>query len=169
MRIIKSWAVIASIALIITSCGVASTASDSASKVTTKEKTISSGKSLFLPENFKVDITYIYPMRFQPRSVSGFSMTIKRDSVDLYLPYEGELYSAPIGNDGLNFKENATNVKRKQGKKGAEEMTFKLRHQSFVYDFRLTAFDNGNIDLSVQPSNGQSCSYSGTWEEVKKK
>lgn len=123
----------------------------------------------FLPQNFSVDIDFIQPLRFTPRNVSGFSMDVKGDSVFLYLPYEGELHTASLGGNSLDFDNKASEMKRVMDKKGAEIVTFKMHRDAFFYEFRIVAFDNNNIDIQMQPSNGDACSYSGRWREFDEK
>lgn len=59
---------------------------------------------------FTVDVSMAYPMR--GRSIpltSSYSLKMKNDSVDVYLPYFGRAYSVPYGGGkGLHFQSEIT-------------------------------------------------------------
>lgn len=127
---------------------------------------ISSGAVATL-DHFKGEVTDMSPQRFPSRNVSyGYSIELRNDSAIVYLPYMGEVYSPVLGDEGLNFSHLYKNMKTSRNKKGTATIsTFTVSHGIINYDFRLEAFNSGYFSLHVQPSNAQSCNYSGRWEE----
>ena len=117
--------------------------------------------------HFKGEVTDMSPQRFPSRNVSyGYSIELRNDSAIVYLPYMGEVYSSVLGDEGLNFSHPCKNMKTIRNKKGTATIaTFTLSRGIINYDFRLEAFNSGYFSLHVQPSNAQSCNYSGRWEE----
>lgn len=116
---------------------------------------------------FQSDIDMMTPMSYSPKNgLTGFSFDMRNDSVFVHLPYIGQVYTPTFNNDGLNFNEPVTDLKQKDTKKkDGKELTFTVRHDIVKYDFRITLWDNNHIDINMQPSNAQSCSYMGSWEE----
>lgn len=117
------------------------------------------------------------PMSFPVKDVSpDYFIKVNGDTLDCYLPYMGEAYTAPIDNDGLNFKtviknyEEKTVTKKKSTKR---VITFEARKNGVEsFHFQLTIWDNENADLFLLPSNAQSISYTGEmvpFEEKEKK
>lgn len=118
-------------------------------------------------KHFKGEVTDISPQRFYSRNVSyGYSIELRNDSAIVYLPYMGDVYSPVLGDEGLNFSHPYKNMRTTRNKKGtAAVATFSVSHGIINYDFRIEAFNNRCFSLHVQPSNAQSCNYSGRWEE----
>ncbi len=105
----------------------------------------------------------------QVMSTSEFSLTVEGDTADVYLPYIGEVYMPVYNDDGLRFSEPIANVNISRTKKDdGTIMSFSLKHDIVDYRFHITLYDNNNFDLFMQPSNCQSCSYSGEWEGLNK-
>lgn len=123
-------------------------------------------KKSVLPERFTADLRYIYPMGFPSHPISNYTFEMRGDTVDIHLPYVGTVYNPYAGDDWLTFRNPFTDLKREITKKGAERITFKTTRGGYTYYFTITAFDNGKIDIDVQFSNAQSCSYSGTWTGI---
>lgn len=115
---------------------------------------------------FKADINEMSPMSYRPRSgLSGFSFEMRNDSAFVHLPYIGEVYSPTYGNDGLNFDEPCSGITVKPTKKNdGQIIAFVLRHDIVTYKFSITLWDDKHLDIFMQPSNAQCCSYMGEWE-----
>lgn len=95
-----------------------------------------------------------------------FSLEMRGDTVEVHLPYMGEVYTPTFTTDGLNFTEPVKGLKQGQDKKGNHVITFETKHDIVNYAFRLTLSDKGDIHVSLHPSNAQYCSYTGTWERI---
>lgn len=115
---------------------------------------------------FKADIRQMIPMSYSPQpGLSGFSFEMRNDSAFVYLPYIGRVDNPTFGNDGLNFDAPCEEMKVKSTKKkNGRKLDFKVKHDIVTYRFQVTLWDNNSIDIMMQPSNAQSCSYSGEWE-----
>ena len=122
--------------------------------------------TLSAPRLFRVDIDYMIPQRYTSRPVMDFSLEMRGDTIEVHLPYIGEVYTPSFTTDGLNFTEPVKGLKQGQDKKGNHVITFETKHDIVTYTFRLTLSDGGDIHVSLHPSNAQYCSYSGTWERT---
>lgn len=116
---------------------------------------------------FHAEITSIQPLKYPSRIVSEFSLEMRGDTIEVHLPYVGDVYSASLNNDGLNFSTKVNNLRRKESKNGIVSITFEAKYDRVDYRFRLTLVDNGIIEAYLTTSNAQSCSYGGTWDPLK--
>ena len=117
---------------------------------------------------FRVVVNSMSPRRFPMRMLSsGYELEVRNDSAIVHLPYMGEVHMPAFNDDGLNFSEPIKEMKVKTNRKGtARIITFKVSHSMISYHFIVTAFDGGSGDIDVEPSNGDSCSYYGDWENT---
>ena len=118
-------------------------------------------------DTIDIEVTSMMPMKYPTRMLSGsYNVTLCNDSIDIHLPYIGEINSPGFNDDGLNFKEPATitNVRTKKKKSGTRtETTIETRHKSVRYNIILTTWGAGSMaDINVLPGNGSQCSYTGT-------
>lgn len=126
---------------------------------------LAQNNTFIMPKHFTSDINYMIPMKFNPRSVSGYTFEMIGDSVNINLPYIGEAYSAPMpSNDGMNFNCKAEKLEFGKTKKGDVTITFEARNNNGTCKFFVTAFSNNTIDIDVTPQNSSICSYRGNWE-----
>lgn len=118
---------------------------------------------------FRADIDEMSPMSFASRSgLTGFSFEMRNDSAYVCLPYMGEVYNPTFNNDGLNFDAPCKELSVKPTKKkDGRIIEFTLHHDIVDYKFNVTLWDNNSIEIFMQPSNAQSCSYMGEWEAIK--
>lgn len=118
---------------------------------------------------FKADINEMSPMSFEPKhGLSGFSLEMRNDSAFVYLPYMGRVYN-PTDDDEFSFEQPYTELSVKPTKKNdGKKLNFKVRHDIVTFTFNVTLWDNNRIDILMQPSNAQSCSYSGQWTKIDK-
>ena len=118
---------------------------------------------------FKADIYEMSPVSYPARAgLSGFSFEMRNDSAFVHLPYMGEVYSPTFSYDGLNFDKPCSEYSVEPTKKeDGQVIGFTLKHDIVTYKFKITLWDNNRLDIFMQPSNAQSCSYSGEWENGK--
>lgn len=130
-------------------------------------------KAFTLPKHFTADINYMMPMKFNPRTVSGYTLEMIGDSVSITLPYMGEAYSAVLpGDNNMDFYCKAEKLEFGKTKKGAVTISFEAKKDSQRCKFFITAYDNSTIEVDITPENASMCSYRGNWEaatEDKKK
>lgn len=117
-----------------------------------------------LPERFRADINFMVPQSQAAKAVNDYGFSLSGDTLNAYLPYMGEVYTAVRYDGGLNFTAPITKLERKQ-KKDAEVLTFEAKNGFVNYKFKVTAYDNHHVDVEVTPSNAQFISYRGNWEE----
>ena len=83
----------------------------------------------------------------------------------MYLPYMGGCTTRQMNDDGLRFALPAKDVKtRDVGDKG-KRVEFSVRKVPVMYKFTVTGYESGRVDIILIPSNAQSISYSGYWNE----
>lgn len=118
----------------------------------------------FDADSFNVDVTYMMPVSYPARTLSyGYGVALRNDSAFVYLPYMGRVYQPALNDDGLRFALPAKDVKtRDVGDKGKQ---FSVRKVPVVYKFTVTGYEGGRADIILIPSNAQSISYSGYWNE----
>lgn len=117
-----------------------------------------------LPANLKAEVDYMIPFRYAPRNVQDFFLRIEGDTAEVHLPYMGDVYTPNMDRDGLNFTDRMENIRRGQTRKGQAILYFEIQRVNVRYRFRLTASDR-RFELRLDPSNAQSCTYEGDWEE----
>ncbi len=112
---------------------------------------------------FKIDVTMAYPMRGRSVPLTGnYSLELKNDSADVYLPYYGRAYNVPYGGGkGLVFKAPVEDY-RSESRKGKYNMvTFSTSNEEDSFDFVIRLYENGRANISVMMRNRSSISYSG--------
>lgn len=115
---------------------------------------------------FKADINEMSPMSYPSRmGLTGFTFEMRNDSASVHLPYMGEVYTPTYSSDGLNFDEPCDKLEIKPNKKkDGYSISFSLRHDTVLYKFSITLWDNNTMEIFMLPSNAQGCRYSGDWE-----
>jgi hypothetical protein len=127
--------------------------------------------SAFTPTHFRISVIRMNPMAYPSRDVSyGYMLSVKNDSVNLYLPYMGRAYQLPYGGgDGLNFKEPIKSFKYKIGKKGGYKISFETRHEQEIYKFNIVIYpETGSASIDVIPNQRQQISYDARLEDKEK-
>ena len=112
---------------------------------------------------FKIAVSMAYPMRGSSIPLtSSYTLEMKQDSVDVYLPYYGRAYSVPYGGgNGLKFQSTVTDFSMKK-KKGRYEIKFSSRTDEDIYDFYIDIGSEGNASVSVTMRNRQPIRFYGT-------
>ena len=127
--------------------------------------------SAFTPTCFRINVIRMNPMAYPSREVSyGYMLSLKNDSVNLYLPYMGRAYQLPYGGgDGLNFKEPIKNFKYKTTKRGGYKISFETRHEQEIYKFNIVIYpETGSASIDVTPNQRQQISYDARLESGEK-
>lgn len=95
---------------------------------------------------------------------SLYDIKISNDSAYLFLPYFGVAYSAPYGGGegGVKAENKYKDYLLKMNKKGKYSISFNIYGKEDQYKVYMEIWlVNGNVEVSVQPVNKQSISYSG--------
>lgn len=113
---------------------------------------------------FKMDFSRAYPTAGPSFSLTyPYFVSVIRDRVESFLPYFGRAYSIPYGGgEGLRFEAPITNYRMTDGKKGKRIVTFDARTTEDNYQFRIEIYPTGETYLTVNASQKQSMSFSGT-------
>lgn len=107
---------------------------------------------------------FVQPASGRMRELTGVVhfLRVTEEKVSADLPYFGRAYSAPIGSaGGIKFESTDFTYNETVNKRGAREITIKVRNSSVVRDLNLTIFPDGNADLRVTPENRRFISYRG--------
>lgn len=104
----------------------------------------------------------MYPM--SGRSIlltTPYGLQMKKDSVDVYLPYYGRAYQIPYGGgEGLRFKAPVENYSSKL-KKDRYRITFEATTSEDNFRFSVDLYDDGSANIHVTMRNRQPIHYSG--------
>lgn len=100
---------------------------------------------------------------------SEYSLTVKQDSVEAYLPYFGRAYTAPIGSTegGIQFTSTDFSYQPEKRKKRGWTITIKPNDAKDVQQLILTISKNGYGTLHVTSQNRQAISFSGIVEQIR--
>lgn len=121
-------------------------------------------KNLIESKNYVFVPTSVSPQSGRTRQLtSSYFLKISKDTVESDLPYFGRAYTAPINSSdaGINFTSTNFEYTETLGKKGAWNITIKLKDQTQAREMNLTIFSNGRTDLIVSSNSRQSISFSG--------
>jgi hypothetical protein len=113
--------------------------------------------------HYKIDVNTMLPLRGGLRHVSyGYMVEVRNDSLISYLPYFGQVYSAPYGGGkGLHFSERIGNYQESVKKNGTRHIEIDVRNDEDVYLYTIDVFGDGRSEINVQPRQRDRISYSG--------
>lgn len=163
-KIMKQLIVPATLVLLFSACNSNYRAMMKAGTQKTITAAIDSTKWIFTP------ITMI-PQFDNSRPVfGGYTVTCKRDTLSVYLPYYGRAYAGadllsttnPLDFISTNFAIDRTLVKEGQWK-----ITLKPKERSEVQLMSFTFFSNGSADLTVIMTNRSSVNFTGNIDPIK--
>lgn len=113
----------------------------------------------------------IIPMAGPSRYLSyDYSLKISNDTLDVYLPYFGRAYTAPMdaNEGGIRFKSTDFEYTMTEKKAGSYDITIKPNdiesNMNRGIVFYLSLRDNGYGSLNINFVNRQSVSYYGVFE-----
>ena len=119
-------------------------------------------------KHFVFQPTMMTPSRGRTRHVDpGYFFKVNGDTLQVYLPYIGRAYSAPIdpSDAGFDFTSTSYNYTVTEGKKKSYEITIKTKDKTSNAEFYLTVYDNGTAYLRASSSDKESISYNGDIQE----
>ncbi|WBV59118.1 DUF4251 domain-containing protein [Chryseobacterium camelliae] len=121
------------------------------------------------PTNYDV----INVMNSMPNSTStrildlsgdNYSIDLRKDKLEVVLPYFGRVFNPTYGNTGQNsyrFTSKDFTVNTTQGKKGKSIVKIKVNDQSTVDEITIEVFKNGKAFTSIRSNDRQPISYDG--------
>lgn len=108
-------------------------------------------------------------------SGSNYSIDLRKDKLEVTLPYFGRVFNPTYGNTNQNsyrFTSKDFVVSKSQGRKGKSIVKIKVNDQSSVDEIIIEVFKNGKAFTSIRSNDRQPISYDGYIsknEEVKEK
>lgn len=96
---------------------------------------------------------------------------IKNDSLQIALPYYGELQIATAYNAdaGINFEGFPTTSKFEfKEQKSTYQINYAMQLKNENINIFITLFANNRCSFAINSSNRTSITYDGTWKEIKK-
>lgn len=93
----------------------------------------------------------------------GYTLTLKKDSLKVNLPYFGRAYNASYGatNVGFSLETTAFTKMKKAGKKGEMLYQFHINDKTNIQQMVLEISPSGKAYLSIQSTDRQPISYDG--------
>ena len=167
MRYKKTFATLIAIisSMVFFSCGTSQTAIEKANKARLLNEQIQN-------LNFTFNATYAYPQNYGSVYLSPYyDVKVSTDTVQVYLPYYGRAYTAPMNANegGIKFVSTDFEYEIEQGKKAGNWM-INIRTNDTPRPFTLNfdLWDNGTARLNVQDRDRQNISFQGNIEPLKK-
>lgn len=117
-------------------------------------------------KHYKINVDRMNPMKGPSKYLSSpYSITLIGDSVNSYLPYVGEAYSAPYGGGSvLIFESPITEYRQTFDKKGNAIIKFKAQTREDMYTYNIKIFENGSSSIQVSANKRQTISFNGMLE-----
>jgi hypothetical protein len=130
-------------------------------------------KSIIDSRNYIFKANYVTPLRGGGKRLEDnyYDVTITKDKIEIYLPYYGRVYTAPLDtyNGGIKLTSTHFEYKSTPDKKGGWNIFIDpkekdLRDLKDVTGVRLNVNSNGTAQLQVTSLNRDPISFSGTIE-----
>jgi len=103
-------------------------------------------------------------MRILDLSGSNYSIDLRKDKLEVTLPYFGRVFNPTYGNtsqSGYRFTSKDFAVSKTQGRKGKWIVKIKVNDQSTVDEITIEIFKNAKAFVSVRSNDRQPISYDG--------
>lgn len=97
-------------------------------------------------------------------SGSNYSIDLRKDKLEVTLPYFGRVFNPTYGNTSQNsyrFTSKDFVVTKSQGKKGKTIVKIKVNDQSTADEITIEVFKNGKAYTSIRSNDRQPISYDG--------
>ena len=99
---------------------------------------------------------------------SGYTIEIRKDELEVTLPYFGKLYAENIEPDKKIYQITAEDfatkdftINKKDGKKGSTVFTIVANDQQNIRNINMEVFKNGKTYVWIESNDRQSISYDG--------
>jgi len=127
-------------------------------------------KGMIDSSRFVFEADRVNPLRGRTRYLtSSYDVTLKKDSLESFLPYFGRAYQAPMdpSKGGIQFTSTdfSYNVEAK-GDKGWD-VVIKPEDYNEVQEMRFSIFGNGSASLNVMSTHRDPISFTGHIERIK--
>lgn len=141
---------------------------------TKKIEKITSGdiKGMIDSSRFVFNAERVNPLRGRTRYLtSSYDVTVKKDSVESFLPYFGRAYQAPMdpSKGGIQFTSTDFSYMVNRGSKDDQwDVVIKPKDYNDVQEMRFNIFGNGTASLNVISTHKDAISFTGHIERIKK-
>lgn len=116
-------------------------------------------------KRFSITVQSMSPRRGGFRNLTTlYTFAVTPDTVATQLPYAGRAYQAPIGSSdaGIDILSREFEYDAKPRKKGAWEITLKLKDEKNYPVINITLQANGSASVRISPVDREFISYTGT-------
>ncbi len=128
-------------------------------------------KSMIDSSRFIFNAERVNPLRGRTRYLtSSYDVTVKKDSVESFLPYFGRAYQAPMdpSKGGIQFTSTDFSYNVKASGNNGWDVIIKPKDYNEVQEMRFSIFGNGSASLSVTSTHKDPISFTGHIERIKK-
>lgn len=111
-----------------------------------------------------ISIRSMHTQRYGTRQVTpDFHLTLRGDTVESYLPYFGQAWTAGYGSQaqGLNFTTRMLDVRRTRQKHGVSRVEFYAKSQEDVYYYAVDIYPTGHATIFVRARERDNISFDG--------
>ena len=127
-------------------------------------------KSMIDSSQFVFDAERVNPLRGRTRYLtSSYDVTVKKDTVESFLPYFGRAYQAPIDPSKGGIQFTSTDFSYTVQSKGDSQwdVIIKPNDNRDVQEMRFNIFGNGSSSLNVTSTHKDPISFTGHIERIK--
>lgn len=141
-------------------------------KAEKEAKLVEQTKNLIAANAWQFDANQMLPSKGRSRTLTtSYSVVLKENEVDSYLPYMGTAYSAPYGgtDSPMIFKAPIEKYSVEDGKKGGYLIKFTAKNKNDIVSYTFTVASSGSATLSVNSTNRQFITYYGNIVPIEEK
>lgn len=112
----------------------------------------------------------VIPLRGRTRYLtSSYDVTVKKDSLESYLPYFGRAYQAPVDPTKGGIQFTSSNFTYQVDAKGAGQWNVIIKPNDYrdIQQLYFNIFENGTANLNVVNTHKDPISFDGHIERVK--
>lgn len=155
--------VMALVATLLAACGTPRTAAE---KAVLRQRTAQQVEQALAERHYTIAVDYMQPAVGPTRRLDyGYSLTVKGDTLNSYLPYFGRAYSVPYGGGkGLNFVAPIVGYAERQMKPGLREIVIETDNKEDQLQYVLSVFENGSTSIMVYARQRERIGFTGNME-----
>lgn len=128
-------------------------------------------KSMIDSSRFVFNADRVNPLRGRTRYLtSSYDVTVKKDTVESFLPYFGRAYQAPMdpSKGGIQFTSTDFSYRVESNSDDKWDVIIKPNDNRDVQEMRFSIFGNGSASLNVISTHRDPISFSGNITRIKK-
>ncbi|NMA75226.1 MAG: DUF4251 domain-containing protein [Bacteroidales bacterium] len=125
-------------------------------------------KDILNSKQYTIEVRSAYPQTGRYINLtSNYSLTIKNDTIDSYLPYFGRAYSIPYGGgEGLIFQSKIKNYTIEKEKDDYISIKIETMTPEDNYTYFISVYDNMYASISVYMNKRNSIRFQGELEAL---